>query len=92
MNKEIQENQEAIKMMARELIKTIKMMIDNTSFDKTKKCRIVRHIEGKYYEIQLDNENYKAYSPTYTYNENDIVYVKIAENNYNNLIIECAIR
>lgn len=87
-----QENQEAIKMMARELIKTIKMMIDNTSFDKTKKSRIVRHIEGKYYEIQLDNEIYKAYSPTYTYNENDIVYVKIAENNYNNLIIECPIK
>lgn len=86
------ENQEAIKLMAREFIKTIKMMIDNTSFDKTKKGRIVSHIEGKYYEVQIDNQTYKAYSPTFTYNVNDIVYVKIAENNYNNLIIECAIK
>lgn len=91
-NKENQENQQAIKLMVRELIKTIKMMVNNSSFDKTKKGRIVRHIKGKYYEVQLDNQTYKAYSPTHTYNENDIVYVKIAENNYNNLIIECAIK
>lgn len=87
-----QENTEAIRLMVKELIKTIKMMVNNSSFDKTKKGRIVRHIKGKYYEVQLDNQTYKAYSPTYTYNENDIVYVKIAENNYNNLIIECPIK
>ena len=79
-------------MMAKELIKTIKMMISNASFDRTKKGRIANHIGGKYYEVQLDGKKYKAYSPTFTYNVNDIVYVKIAENNYNNLIIECAIK
>ena len=68
------------------------MMVDNAPFDKTKKGRIVNHINGKYYNVQLGNEIYKAFSPTFTYNENDIVYVKIAENNYNNLIIECPVK
>lgn len=83
---------EAINLMVKDIIKTIKMMVDRSSFDKTKKGRIVSHIEGKYYDVQLDGQTYKAYSPTFTYNINDIVYVKIAENNYNNLIIECAIK
>jgi hypothetical protein len=78
--------------MVKDIVKTIKMMTSKASFDKTKKGRIVSHIEGKYYEVQLDNQTYKAYSPTFTYNINDIVYVKIAENNYSNLIIECAIK
>ena len=83
---------EAIGVMAKEFIKTIKMMVNNASFDRTKKGRIVSYLGEKYYKVQLDNETYKAYSPTFTYNENDIVYVKIAENNYNNLIIECAVK
>lgn len=83
---------EALKMMVKEVLKTIKIKVDTANFDRTKKGRIVKHIDGKYYEVQLDSQTYKAYSPTYTYKENDIVYVKIAENNYNNLIIECAIK
>lgn len=83
---------EAIKTLTKEIIKTIKTMIDKSSFDRTKKGRIVSHIDGKYYQVQLDGQIYKAYSPTFTYKENDIVYVKIAENNYNNLLIECAIK
>lgn len=83
---------EAIKIMVKELIKAIKIMVSNANFDRTKKGRIVSHINEKYYEVQLDGQNYKAYSPISSYNINDIVYVKIAENNYNNLIIECAIK
>ena len=83
---------EAISVMAKEFSKLIKTMINQSSFDRTKKGRIISYLGNKYYEVQLGNETYKAYSPTYTYNENDIVYVKIAENNYNNLIIECAIK
>ena len=83
---------EAINVMVKEIINSFKMMINKANFDRTKKGRIVRHIEGKYYEVQLDNQIYKAYSPTYTYKENEIVYVKIAENNYNNILIECAIK
>ena len=83
---------EAIATLSKEIIKAIKAIINMASFDRTKKGRIVGHIEGKYYEVQLDGQIYKAYSPTFTYKENDIVYVKIAENNYNNLIIECAIK
>jgi membrane protein implicated in regulation of membrane protease activity len=85
------ENQ-AIETMVREIIKTIKTIVNGANFDRTKKGRIVSHIEGKYYEVQLDGQIYKAYSPTFIYKENDIVYVKIAENNYNNLLIECAIK
>ena len=83
---------EAIDVMVKEFNNLIKTMINRSSFDRTKKGRIISHLEGNYYEVQLGNETYKAYSPTFTYNENDIVYVKIAENNYNNLIIECAIK
>ena len=83
---------EAIRTLTTEIIKVIKTMLSQASFDRTKKARIVNHIDGKYYEVQLDNQIYRAYSPTYTYNKNDIVYVKVAENNYNNLIIECAVK
>lgn len=83
---------DAIKIMVKEITKTIKTIVAGASFDKTKKGRIVSHISGKYYEVQLDGKIYKAYSPTFTCNENDIVYVKIAENNYKNLIIECTIK
>ena len=83
---------EAIRTLTTEIVKTIKTMLNKVNFDRTKKGRIVSHIGGKYYEVQLDNQTYKAYSPTFTYKENEIVYVKIAENNYNNLIIECAIK
>jgi len=83
---------EAIDIMVKEFYKLVKTMIDRSSFDKTKKGRIVNHIEGKYYKIQIGNEIYTALSPTFTYNENDIVYVKIVENNYNNLIIECPVK
>lgn len=83
---------EAITTLVQEIVKSIKMMLNKASFDRTKKGRIVSHIDEKYYEVQLDGQIYKAYSPTFTYNKNDIVYVKIAENNYNNLIIECAIK
>ena len=87
-----QDNQEVVHLMAKEFVKTMKIIVKQIPFDRTKKCRIVSHLEGKYYEVQLDNQIYKAYSPSYTYNENDIVYVKIAENNYNNLIIECSVK
>lgn len=83
---------EAIKIMVKEITKTIKSIVSSASFDKTKKGRIVSHIDGKYYEVQLNGKTYKAYSPAFTCNENDIVYVKIAENNYNNLIIECTVK
>ena len=70
----------------------MRTIINNAPFDRTKKGRIIGHIEGNYYQVQLDGQIYKAYSPTYTYQINDIVYVRIAENNYNNLLIECAIK
>lgn len=82
---------EAIKILTTEIIKTIKAILNRANFDRTKKGRVISYLGGKYYEVQLDGNIYKAYSPTFTYNVNDIVYVKIAENNYNNLIIECAI-
>lgn len=83
---------EAINVMAKEFKNLIKIMIDRASFDRTKKGRIISKLDDNYYEVQLGGETYKAYSPTSTYNENDIVYVKIAENNYNNILIECAIK
>ena len=83
---------EAITILVQEIVKSIKMMLNKASFDKTKKGRVVSCLGEKHYEVQLDGNVYKAYSPTFTFNINDIVYVKIVENNYNNLIIECAIK
>lgn len=83
---------EALKIMVQEIKKMIKVMIDQSTFDRTTKGRIIRHIDGKYYEVQINNQRYKALSPNFVYQENDVVYVKIAENNYNNLIIECLVK
>ena len=83
---------EAINIMVKEIKKLIKEMITIEPFDRTKKGRIVNHIEGKFYNVQIGNETYKAISPFFTCEENDIVYIKIVENNYNNLIIECPIK
>ena len=83
---------EAINVLVQEIYSLVKLMLNKATFDRTKKGRVICHMEGKYYEVQIDNKIYRAYSPTYTYNKNDIVYVKIAENNYNNLIIECAVK
>ena len=83
---------DAITILAKECIKTIKALVSNASFDRTKKGRIISYLGEKQYNVQLDGQIYKAYSPTFTCKENDIVYVKIAENNYNNLIIEYPIK
>ena len=85
-------NSEAIQTIATEIKRCVDAIIKNASYDRTVKGRIVSHLDGKYYNVQLCNDIYKAYSPASAYKENDIVYVKIAENNYNNLIIECAIK
>ena len=82
---------EAISVLTKEIIKTIKAIVNESSFDKTKKGLVVKHLHGKYYEVKIGSDIYKAYSPIVTCKENDIVYVKIAENNYNNLIIEYVI-
>ena len=83
---------EAINVMVKEIYNLVKTMVSKSSFDRTKKGRVVTYLGNKYYEVQLDNKTYKAYSPTFTCDKNDIVYVKIAENNYNSLIIECTIK
>ena len=81
-------NSEAIKTIALEIKRCVDTMIKNAAYDRTVKGKVIRHMEDKYYEVQIYGEKYKAYSPTFTYAANDLVYVKIAENNYNNLIIE----
>ena len=85
-------NSEAIQTIATEIKRCVDAIVNNASYDRTVKGRIISHLDGKYYNVQLCNDIYKAYSPSFTYKENDIVYVKIAENNYNNLIIECAVK
>lgn len=85
-------NLDAIKTIATEIKNCVDTFIKNASYDRTVKGRIVSHLGGKYYTVQICNDTYKAYSPSFTYKENDIVYVKIAENNYNNLIIEYPVK
>ena len=85
-------NSDAIKTIATEIKNCVVTIIKDASYDRTVKGRITSHLGGKYYNVQICNDIYKAYSPTFTFNENDIVYAKIAENNYNNIIIECPIK
>jgi hypothetical protein len=81
-------NNEAIQVLAKEIAKTTKFMIKNANFDRTVKGRILSNLGDNYYQVQLnDGQIYKAMSFS-TYNINEIVYIKIIENNYNNLIIE----
>lgn len=80
---------EAINILVSEISKFTKTLISKAPFDRTRKGRIVSNLGNKYYEVQLGSDLYKAYSPILTYNENDIVYVKIIENRYDSLIIEC---
>ena len=81
-------NSDAIKTIAAEIKRCVDTIIKNASYDRTVKGMIVNYLGGKLYEVQICGEKYKAYSPMFTCAVNDIVYIKIAENNYNNLIIE----
>ena len=85
------ENQEAIKILAQEMKKVAQTVVDNAKFDRTVKGRVIAYSGENRYQVQLnDGQKYQATSFN-AYNINEIVYIKIASNDYSNLIIESPI-
>ena len=83
------ENQ-AVTILAQEMKKVAKTMIDNASFDKTVKGRITAFLGGKNnnkYLVMINNTEYEAISYNTNLSVNDIVFVTIVQNDYNNLLI-----
>lgn len=85
------ENTQAIQILAKEMSNMIDYKLQNASFDKTVKGRVIAYSGGNRYQVQLnDGQKYQATSFN-AYNINEVVYIKIASNDYNNLIIESPI-
>lgn len=82
---------DAVKILAQEIKKVAKIMIDNAKFDKTVKGRIVSSLGNNQYSVMINNAEYKALYINNNLHVNDIVYITIVQNDYNNLIIRLPI-
>ena len=85
------ENQEAIKILAQEMKKVAQTIIDNAKFDRTVKARIISSLGNNKYSVMINNAEYEALYHDNSLSVNDIVYVTIVQNDYNNLIIRLPI-
>ena len=85
------ENQEAIKILAQEMKKVAQTIIDNAKFDRTVKARIISYLGNNKYFVMINNAEYEALYHDNSLSVNDIVYVTIVQNDYNNLIIRLPI-
>lgn len=81
------DNQDAVKILAHEMKKVAQTIIDNAKFDRTVKGRIVSSLGNNRYSVMINNVEYEALYNNNTLSKNDIVYVTIVQNDYNNLII-----
>lgn len=85
------DNTQAIQVLVKEVNNMIDCKLQNAKFDRTVKGRIIAYSGGNRYQVQLnDGQKYQATSFN-AYNINEIVYIKIAGNDYSNLIIESPI-
>lgn len=79
---------EAIQILVKEIVKMIRTIVNKSKFDRTVKGKITAiDEENKLYTIIIGGNKYNAVSCVGNLSINDIVYVTIAENNYNDLII-----
>ena len=72
-----------------EVIRAVGIMIESclrtAPFDRTVRGRIVSQADSKHYNVEIQGRQYKV--PVYgssTFSENEIVWVCIPENNFNN--------
>lgn len=82
---------DAVKILAHEIKRVTKTMIDNAKFDKTVKGRIRSYLGNNRYSVMINNVEYEALYSNNNLSVNDIVYVTIVQNDYNNLIIRLPI-
>ena len=78
---------DAVKILAHEIKKVAQTMIDNAKFDKTVKGRITSYLGHNKYSVMINNVEYEALYGNDDLSINEIVYVTIVQNDYNNLII-----
>jgi len=85
---------EAISILTKEIIKMINTIVDKAKYDRTVKGKIIALPDktNSKYIVMIDGNEYNAVSCVNGLSVNDIVYIKIAENNYNNLLIECILK
>jgi len=79
---------EAIQILTKEIVKVIKTIVNKAQFDKTVKGRIVSVLGNNKYSVLIGGNEYAALYHNNDLSVNDIVYVTIVQNNYNNLIIQ----
>ena len=82
---------DAVKILAQEMKKVAKAVIDNAKFDKTVKGRIVSSLGNNKYYVAINNATYLALYHDNSLAIDDIVYVTIVQNDYNNMIIRLPI-
>lgn len=83
-------NNEAIQILVNEIKKMVNSIIDTSKFDKTVKGRITAILDQttNQYLVRIDSNEYRASSCVSGLSVNDIVFITVAQNNYNNLIIQ----
>lgn len=83
-------NNEAIQILVNEIKKMVNSIIDKSKFDKTVKGRVTAILDQttNQYLVKIDNDEYRAFSCVSGLSVNDIVFITVAQNNYNNLIIQ----
>ena len=78
---------DAVRILAHEMKKVAQTIIDNAKFDKTVKGRVISSLGNNKYSVMINNVEYEALYNNNSLSQNDIVYVTIVQNDYNNLII-----
>jgi len=82
---------EAIQILTKEIVRVIKTIVNKAQFDKTVKGRIISVLGNNKYSVLIDGNEYVALYRNNDLSVNDVVYVTIVQNNYNNLIIQIPI-
>ena len=80
-------NNQAISILADQVISTTKQMIKEAPFDRTVKTKILAYLGANRYLIKIDGCEYSAVSENVR-NIGDVVFVTICNNDYNNIIIQ----
>lgn len=79
---------DAFSMLANEVKKMVKALIDRANYDKTIMARITNNLSNNKYKVKIKDKEYTATSiSSKTINIGDTVYVTICNNNYNTIII-----
>lgn len=85
------ENNDAIKVLAKEVTNCAKQLIKDAPFDHTETAMVTAYLGNNRYQVMMNGEKYTAISKDVC-SINDIVYVTIVKNNYSNLVIQSSVK